>query len=281
MSVSLSILDHRLHTFGRERSYEHDARIVDFHQTLLGLYDKEFDEQYLKQGAQNTFSHMGEVLLSRLQTDNDLQDVDLLVLGHCTPDINIWEAVVNRLIYQFDLKQATGFAISDRGGGTPYTALKVIRQYMHHHGKRKAVLLLLDQFTLPNYEPVIHQTDVQDTGFVMLLDQETDHKPKVIQVDTVSFKEYGGLSLEDWIDAQRKKLHIAKQDLLVINHSSDRLADPQVEQVLLPDQDLVVPPLKAWCDHAHKPYTLLCHYDQKRQFLLGVWIQAEEGEVCG
>lgn len=96
--------------------------------------------------AGTTFTAMAQNLVAELDLGADL--VDLALVAHSTPDLDCRLSAATYLS-----EELTGgplvFALSDSGTCAPFTALALAGDYARRHGHQRALVLVLDQSTLP------------------------------------------------------------------------------------------------------------------------------------
>ncbi|ACT04990.1 hypothetical protein Dd1591_0097 [Dickeya chrysanthemi Ech1591] len=97
-----------------------------------------------------SFSTMMQTLLPELQARGTLQQLDLVVFAHWTPDSDLGCAVSNALIHACDARHAFGLSVSDRGLAAPLFALHTIDDYLAcDDNRREALLMIADQDVAP------------------------------------------------------------------------------------------------------------------------------------
>jgi hypothetical protein len=107
-------------------------------------------------------------MAGELHMDLELtEQVDLAVVAHSTPDLDC------RLSAATYLSEALPngplvFALSDSGTCAPFTALQLAGDYARRHGYQRAIVLVLDQATLP-YE-VSGPAPLGNAGVAVLLE---------------------------------------------------------------------------------------------------------------
>ncbi|MFU2318492.1 hypothetical protein [Rahnella sp. PCH160] len=96
-----------------------------------------------------TFTTMLKKLVTQLEKQALVNDLDLVVLTHWTPDAEIGASVTNAIIYETGSHNAFGIAISDHGLSSGFVALQIIEDYLEDLGgdkhTRKALLMMADQ----------------------------------------------------------------------------------------------------------------------------------------
>jgi hypothetical protein len=117
----------------------------------------------------NTFAAMSAALVDGLAPASD--SLDIAVVAHATPDLDCRYAAAT---YLSDLPGVQlSFAVSENGGCTPFTALRLASAYTSRHGLRRALVLVLDQATLP-YDLAPEAAPVGDAGVALVLGEGGD-----------------------------------------------------------------------------------------------------------
>ncbi|HWO65289.1 MAG TPA: hypothetical protein VNO31_35155 [Umezawaea sp.] len=96
--------------------------------------------------AGTTFTTMAQNLVAELDLGEDR--VDLALVAHSTPDLDCRLSAATYLSEELTNGPLV-FALSDSGTCAPFTALKLAGDYAKRHGHRRALVLVLDQSTLP------------------------------------------------------------------------------------------------------------------------------------
>jgi hypothetical protein len=124
------------------------------------------DEDALRAGGQNSFRAMGDELVARLQ--GMPTKLDLIVIAHTTPD---FEPIVSAALHLAHVcpGEARAFALSDHGIGAPFAALQVIAAHLAVPEYRHALLVVVDQTTLPTYDARVHARPVEDSAVAIVL----------------------------------------------------------------------------------------------------------------
>lgn len=143
---------------------------------LCGGYDVPYRGDIATAG--NTFTSMAQDLVSSLPVSS----IDLVVVAHDTPDLDHRLAATTYLSEALPAS-ALQFTVSEGGSCTPYTALRLVGAYASRHGYQRALLLLLDQATLP-YDTGM--TLSGDSAVGLLLDRSCPRGLTVRQVGGVS-----------------------------------------------------------------------------------------------
>ncbi|HEU5332540.1 MAG TPA: hypothetical protein VFU73_07250 [Actinocrinis sp.] len=124
---------------------DHSARLRLYVTDMLRPYGLEFDEAAFVRGGQS-YGEMAEALIALAVPEGE--SVDLLVLAHVVPDISPGRATTTYLSHVCP-GGPMAFAINDQGAAAAFTAMRLIREYARTDGLRRALLLVLEQATLP------------------------------------------------------------------------------------------------------------------------------------
>ena len=141
--------------------YVRDDRRVRHYRDLLGPYGVAFDERMLERGGRNSFRAMGDALVCDLE--GLPAALDLVVIAHATPDFDPLLSAASHLAHVCP-GEPRSFAISDHGVGAPFAALGVIAAHLRCPDYAHALLVILDQTSLPNYDPRVHASPVEDSA---------------------------------------------------------------------------------------------------------------------
>ncbi|MCU1748569.1 hypothetical protein [Pseudomonas sp. 6D_7.1_Bac1] len=144
--------------------------------------------------AQNqTFRTMLKQLVGELGNQILLNDLDLVVLTHWTPDVEIGCSVTNAIIYETGSHDAFGIAISDHGLSSTFLALQVIEDYLDDMDRgsheKKALLMIADQDAILYSSPCLASfSPTASACVVMLRSLRGEHTAG--QSGSIAFKHY-------------------------------------------------------------------------------------------
>ncbi|WP_051450320.1 hypothetical protein [Actinospica robiniae] len=137
-----------------------------YHRDLLRPYGLDPDLGALA-GAGPSYGEMGRALLELAVPPHE--PVDLLVLAYAVPDLEPGRATATYLSHLCP-GRPTSFAVSDQGTAAAFTGLKLIGEYTRAGDARRAVLLVVEQATLP-YDPGVPVTlPTGHTGVALVLE---------------------------------------------------------------------------------------------------------------
>ncbi|WP_248751771.1 hypothetical protein [Pseudomonas sp. MWU15-20650] len=164
------------------RSHAHPGHAQDFHATRWYASQHQAFRVMLKQ------------LIGELQNQTRLDDLDLLVLAHWTPDVEVGCSVTNALIHQSGCHDAFGIAISDHGLSSTFLALQVIEDYLDDSDRagrgKKALLLIADQDAILYDSPSLARFNPAPSACVVMLHNRPGEQPSGI-----GFKRYRKMPL--------------------------------------------------------------------------------------
>lgn len=143
-----------------------DEDMLEYYRDLLALFDVPYDEQRLRDGPNLSYTELAGSVLD--VPDFPAQAPDLVLLAYAVPDLHplrVVSAHVNTLLGG----AARSMALSEQGLRSPYTALEVAAAF--HRGGRcdRALLLVLEQTSLPYHDPFVHDTPLSETAAALVL----------------------------------------------------------------------------------------------------------------
>ncbi|MGY4912939.1 hypothetical protein [Micromonospora aurantiaca (nom. illeg.)] len=163
--------------------YRGDPLLEEYLSDMTELYGRRFDRDRHAAAARNSFTGMAD----RLVRDLDLAaPVDLIAIAHSTPDGDprrVTACYLNELVQGDPL----AFAVSDQGPAAAFTALRLLGTYSGDFPGCRALLLILEQTTIP-YEVVGARYPVpgDDVGVAVLLEPAGSDGTSVHQRPDVS-----------------------------------------------------------------------------------------------
>lgn len=145
-----------------------------------------------------TFTTMLKKLVTQLEEQALVNDLDLVVLTHWTPDAEIGASVTNAIIYETGSYNAFGIAISDHGLSSGFVALQIIEDYLEDIGgdkrPRKALLMMADQDAILYDSPYLANFHPAASCCLLLLQSNATHEPHKV-AGNITFKNYQKTSL--------------------------------------------------------------------------------------
>ncbi len=113
----------------------------------------------------HSYGEMAEALLGPVLGDD--RSVDLIVLAHAMPDVTPGRATAAYLSHLCP-GNSMAFAVCDQGTAAPFTGLKIISEYARTGGCPRALLLIMEQATLPYDAPPATPVPDGHTGVALL-----------------------------------------------------------------------------------------------------------------
>ncbi|WP_232666640.1 hypothetical protein [Pseudonocardia sp. TRM90224] len=153
-----------------------DAELVGYFDDLLGLYGQRVDERQLSTGANVGYPELAERVLPDLDgltVDGvGFRGVGMVLVAYAVPDVHPLTCVASHVNHLLG-DRAVSMAISEQGLAAPYTALRIAAA--HHAagaagGTGPALLLVLEQTTLPYHHPLVHDTPLTDSAAAVVLE---------------------------------------------------------------------------------------------------------------
>jgi 4-hydroxymandelate oxidase len=130
------------------------------------------------------YNEMSRALIRRAVPPGE--EVDVMVLAYAIPDISPGRSMTARLSDQCP-GSPMSFGICDQGQAAPFTALRLLREYAHSGGLRRALLLVVEQAALP-YDPGVPVAVPEEHSAVAFLLGDPPHAsplPVSTRLDTV------------------------------------------------------------------------------------------------
>ncbi len=159
---------------GRQPAAAADPELHRFLVDLLAPYGQEPDPQ----PADHTYAGMVEALL---QAPGLLDaPVDLVVLAYAVPDADPRQSAAH-VVARLCPGEPLAFALSDQGVAAPFSAIATARAYLRTGGFERALVLILEQPTLP-YRAVEPVTLPEHGSAVALVLERSGAMP-VVSVD--------------------------------------------------------------------------------------------------
>ncbi len=147
--------------------YQDDPLLEEYLSDMTALYGRRFRRDRHAAGGRISFTEMADRLVRGLEVAGP---VDLIVLAHATPDADPRRVTVCYLNEQLP-GDPLAFAVSDQGPVAPFTAMRLLQTYSGDFPGCRALLLVLEQTTLP-YEVTgaRYPVPAHDVGVAMLLE---------------------------------------------------------------------------------------------------------------
>ncbi|XVV00739.1 hypothetical protein ACQPW3_25320 [Actinosynnema sp. CA-248983] len=143
-----------------------DEDMLEYYRDLLAQFAVPYDEQRLREGPNVSYTELADALLSALGPEAAAPDV--ILLTYAVPDLHPLRVVSAHVNARLG-GGANSMALSEQGLRSPYTALQVADAF-HRAGRcDTAVLLVLEQTSLPYHDPLVHDTPLTETAAALVL----------------------------------------------------------------------------------------------------------------
>jgi hypothetical protein len=165
--MPLCLKDASAYLPARRNPFRPDSELLVYFQDLLDPFEVEMDEELLRAGPNVTWTELfdGAAAAAGIRGARP----DLIVVAHALPDADPLTVVAAHANLAFG-GDAHILAISEQGLQAPFTALRIAAAYTRSGRCRQAALVLLEQTTLPNRVPLVHETPLVDSAVILLLD---------------------------------------------------------------------------------------------------------------
>jgi hypothetical protein len=150
----------------RGRPYRENPAITAFYEDLLTPFGVGFDEESLRTGR-NVFHK--DLVDNLIDADDDVgsRKPDLIIVTHALPDVHPFTTVASHLNMVVGGGTAKSFSISEQGLAAPFTALRVAASFQRSGRCEEALVVVLEQATLPESFPFVDS--LVDSGVMLVL----------------------------------------------------------------------------------------------------------------
>jgi hypothetical protein len=217
VGAGLAIVDSACEIFRDTKPYKQNPILLSLLNSLLRPYHCTVAEERLVAGSNLDYATMAVHLMDRLQARGSLEGTDLVVLAHYLPNLHPLRITTSHLMHKYGLR-GTAFALSEREDAIAYVALKVIRQYLRSRQYRRAVLLVMDQNTIPYDSPDFASIKPENCGVALVLELSSgDGQKRFLENSTESLAERDlGTTLNDRLEDIIRRHGLARDRLSVI-----------------------------------------------------------------
>lgn len=125
-------------------------RFTRFYQDLFSRFELgEIDPMTYQRGSQRSYVELGDVVLKQCEADGILKNLELLIVCYWAPEFDPEYSAGAYFCDRYGIKSKT-FDVCDQGLLSPIMAMKIIKSYFKHAEIKNALLLCLDQTTIPS-----------------------------------------------------------------------------------------------------------------------------------
>ena len=194
-------------------------RFIRYYEDLHQLEKMEpIDSNSYMTGAQLSYAELGDIILERCAKEEVLDVVDLMVVTHWSYEFDPDYACGAYFCHRYGLQCKT-LDVCDQGILSPFTAFHLMKNYVEHDNITNALLLCLDQTTVP------HSASYQGTlpeltsvlGVYVTPSAFNKAGCEIVYSDVISIE-----NKKNIIDFLYSLLHIFSIDLHQINWYVDR-----------------------------------------------------------
>lgn len=160
----MNIVETREIVLPRRASPGVDAKALAFYRDLLGPFGHAVDEARLKAGS--GYDHVE--IAGALIEPEFAHRPDLIVVAQALPDLLPFKVVAPWLDHRLG-GGARCLGISQAGAQAPFLALRTVAAYRYASASSLALLVFLEQSTLPAAHPVADGRDLADSGVALVV----------------------------------------------------------------------------------------------------------------
>ncbi|MGV9943177.1 hypothetical protein [Streptomyces sp. NPDC003401] len=154
---------------------------LKFMTQFLAAFGAEPDHERYARGGGNSFTVMTRELLDSL--DRPPAAADRVLLAYHLPDMSVVEVAGCYLAEYYPGKPEV-FSVSGQGVGAPFTALRILDRTHTAGGLHEGAVFVLDQSTLPYFDPDAHAEPHGDSAVLLRTDNaEGDDPGAVMELD--------------------------------------------------------------------------------------------------
>jgi len=136
-------LDRLVHRdFAVGGTWADDPELHEYYADLAALHGVGYRGDVLRRGVGNTFVSMAGPML------DGVDPVDLVIIAHVTPDLDPRVSAGAGSAHRF-AGEPLVFTVMDQACSVAFTAIRLAGEYVRRHSYRRALVLVLDQSTLP------------------------------------------------------------------------------------------------------------------------------------
>jgi len=195
-----------------------------FFNEFLRMHGLVADEDHWQQGSHRSYEEMSTEAVRQLASQHDLSGIDLVLLAFHMHDCESGDAVSSYLLHEFGWERALSFAVSEQSTAAPLTALRLINDYFVAGDRKQALLVVVDQTTLPSVNTELARRDVADSCAAILVTHEVQpDAPYLIEyryapLDTAELPLMPAVRAE--VSALLDRHDIALPDVVLVGNSS-------------------------------------------------------------
>lgn len=124
-------------------------RYVRYYQDLYQLYGESLNEETFNKGSQYSYTDLGDAVLAHCAEQHNLADVDLMIIAAWAHEFDPeYGSCAAYFSHRYNMNCSI-FDMSDQGTLSAFQAIALIKQYLRQTLAVKAMLLILEQNSIP------------------------------------------------------------------------------------------------------------------------------------
>lgn len=137
---------------------------------LYKLYGDQVTESTFMEGSQYTFAEIGNAVFEVVCAADDLQSYDLMVISHWSEEFDPEYASCGpHFLFKHGF-DCNNFDVCGSGTTAPFLALDVIKQYQENQASKKALLLVMEQTSVPRNKASYDLVPMRDGGVALVVE---------------------------------------------------------------------------------------------------------------
>jgi len=124
-------------------------RYVQYYKDLHNLYEKQLSPETFYEGPGYSFTELGTSVLDECEKDGELADIDLMVVVYWAHEFDPDHSSCGPYFAEKYQIKGQIFDVCDQGTISLCTGLMIIKQYLQSETYKKAILLALEQTSIP------------------------------------------------------------------------------------------------------------------------------------
>ncbi|MFA6409431.1 MAG: hypothetical protein WCW01_04580 [Gammaproteobacteria bacterium] len=195
-------------------------RYVNYMQDLYKLFGDQVTEESFLEGSQCAYTEIGDVLFNEAKKMRQLVDIDMFVINHWAHEFDPEYAACGPYFLYTHKFDCNHFDICDQGTIGILTALKIISQYQYQCASKNAVLLVMEQTTVPRNKFAYDPIPILAGGALFWIDSNPKSDARKLRIIAIDFIHQAEVIEKGWnalatIQEVCRKFQIAEENLSV------------------------------------------------------------------
>jgi len=195
-------------------------RYIQYMQDLYKLFKEDITDSTFTEGSQYAYSEIGDELFIEAKKTEKLDDIDLFIISHWAHEFGPEYASCGPYLLHKHGFDCNNFDVCDQGTMSFLTALKIILQHQAQGVSEKALLLVMEQNTVPRNKSNHDLIPLIAGGALFWIDITPDQQGKPLEIIAIDFIHEAKIIEQGWnalvtIREICSKFNIAEEQLCV------------------------------------------------------------------